>query len=125
MLNVDQLFDAFAAAAQFPDYFGRNWPAFDECLADLEWLPASTYIVILRNPQRLLEQEPAELATFWRIIGKVAAEWAEEVSLGEWWDRPGIPFHVVLDMSPNVILAQGKATLSVAGVEAEILNAQR
>jgi hypothetical protein len=122
MLNLDQLFDAFATAAQFPNYFGRNWAAFDECLADLEWLHASSYVFALRNPQRLLEQESAEVATFWRIISKVAAEWAEEINLGEWWDREGVPFHVVLDTPPGVVLSESVNTLVVAGVEAEVLR---
>lgn len=39
MLTEDQLFTEVSAALQFPYYFGENWPAFDECLADLEWLP--------------------------------------------------------------------------------------
>jgi hypothetical protein len=39
MQTVQQLFDEFAAALQFPWYFGENWAAFDECLTDLAWLP--------------------------------------------------------------------------------------
>jgi hypothetical protein len=123
MLDPEQLFDTFAAAAKFPTYFGRNWPAFDECLADLEWLPASGYVFILRNPQRLLAHEPSERAAFWRIMAKVAAEWAEPVNLGEWWDREGIPFHVVIEMSPDNAQAENGTMVSVIGVEAALLSA--
>src|SRR5947209_1850287 len=40
------LFDEFAAALQFPYYFGENWDAFDECLTDLSWLPGDAYILL-------------------------------------------------------------------------------
>jgi hypothetical protein len=33
------LFAEFSAALQFPRYFGWNWAAFEECVADLSWLP--------------------------------------------------------------------------------------
>jgi hypothetical protein len=32
------LFDELSAAFQFPYYFGDNWDALDECMADLSWL---------------------------------------------------------------------------------------
>jgi hypothetical protein len=97
----DALFDHVAEAAKFPEYFGRNWPAFDECLADLEWLPATCYAVILENPERLLENEPLSRPVFARLVQGVAAEWAEEVVTGEAWDRPSIPFHLVADLSDS------------------------
>jgi hypothetical protein len=121
MLNVGQLFDAFAETARFPDYFGRNWPAFDECLADLEWLPGSGYVFVLRNGHMLLDEEPVERVAFWRIIAKVAAEWSDPVNLGEWWDRAGVPFHVVLDLPENIVSAADQQQVSVGGVKAALL----
>jgi Barstar (barnase inhibitor) len=47
MRTVERLFDEMAAALQFPYYFGENWPAFAECLADMEWLPLAVGIVVL------------------------------------------------------------------------------
>ncbi|GAB2573351.1 barstar family protein [Kribbella endophytica] len=93
----DALFDQFAEAAKFPEYFGRNWSALDECLADLEWLPGTAYVVTLENPERLLEDEPLSRGAFERMIVGVAEEWAAVVAEGEYWDRPSIPFHLVLD----------------------------
>jgi hypothetical protein len=89
------LFEEFAQAARLPGYFGRNWAALDECLADLEWLPGSSYVVTLRNPGRLLESAPRERPLFVKVITKVALEWAEPVNDGEEWDRPSVPFHLV------------------------------
>ncbi len=33
------LVDSIAISLRFPDYFGQNWDAVDECLCDLSWLP--------------------------------------------------------------------------------------
>lgn len=94
--TVDALFDEFAEKLEFPDYFGRNWAAFDECIADLEWLPAGGYLLIIRNAAELLSRAPGNRRTLFEILVGAAAEWAEPVEQGEYWDRPGRVFAVVL-----------------------------
>ncbi len=45
-VNDDKdLFAVISNAMHFPDYFGHNWDALDECLGDMDWLPAN----VLRN----------------------------------------------------------------------------
>jgi hypothetical protein len=97
MRTVDDLFDEMAAALQFPDYFGENWPAFDECLSDLDWLPRAVGIVVLiDDPLAVLSDEPDDLPALIRAFVSAMETFAKPVTLGEWWDRPALPFHVVL-----------------------------
>lgn len=57
MKTVETLFDEFSAALQFPYYFGENWAAFNECIADLDWLPGKTYIIVITNSDQLFKEE--------------------------------------------------------------------
>ena len=51
MRSYDGLFDEFAAAMQFPWYFGYNGNAFDECIADLSWIdPGAGYALVINSP---------------------------------------------------------------------------
>ena len=97
MRTVTSLYDEFGAAMQFPYYFGENWPAFDECLSDLSWIPATRYVLIIVGAEDVLADEPrAELDVLRNVLVRAGEEWAEPVSKGEAWDRPPVPFHVVL-----------------------------
>jgi RNAse (barnase) inhibitor barstar len=76
MRTATDLFDEFAAAFQFPDYFGENWNAFDECLDDLEWLPATEYVLLLLEAGDALSHESEEeFSVFIRILHSVSQSW--------------------------------------------------
>lgn len=98
MRTVGGLFDEFAAALQFPLYFGENMDAFDECIANLETLPLGKgYVVVFTEPDQTLADAPAEeLQSLVNALDSANASWSQPVELGEWWDRPAVPFHVVL-----------------------------
>src|SRR5215831_6760717 len=57
MATVKDLFDECAAALQFPSYFGENWAAFHECMTDLSWLQATSYVLIITDASEFLVQE--------------------------------------------------------------------
>jgi RNAse (barnase) inhibitor barstar len=93
--TMQALFDEFAAALQFPYYFGENWDAFDECLTDLEWLPADAYVLLIENSTHLLETEPSDrLSTLFQILERAGREWGTPAT-GQ-FPRPAKSFHVVL-----------------------------
>ncbi|MBR0705334.1 barstar family protein [Bradyrhizobium liaoningense] len=39
------LLTAIATQLSFPDYFGGNWDALEECIRDLSWLPSGRVLV--------------------------------------------------------------------------------
>jgi hypothetical protein len=116
MRTLHGLFDEFAAALQFPLYFGENEDAFDECIAELETLPAGEgYVVTITEPDEVLT-DANSLALPWlaRSLASAAEAWSLPVDLGEWWDRPAIPFHVVL-AGPQDVLLRAERRWSSAG----------
>ena len=44
--HKQDLLKSYAEVFKFPDYFGFNWDALDECLADFDWLNGIKHIVI-------------------------------------------------------------------------------
>lgn len=89
-------FDEVAAACQFPYYFGENWDAFYDCLADLEWLRADGILLCLADAEHVLEDAKSEFATMVEVLGAAVREW-NEPALPK---RPR-PFHVVLQVQPG------------------------
>lgn len=89
------LFDEFQRALEFPDYFGHNWDALDECVCDLEWLPASSYRVVIESAPLLLDRDRAARPIFVSVMANAGKEWATTRRVGQ---SPGrsIPFNTVL-----------------------------
>ncbi len=116
MRSEQGVFDEIAAALQFPYCFGENWDALDECINDLSWLPGDAYVFFLLDAVKLLDSENLDqIKIFFRIFNNACKEWSCPIALGEPWDRPGKPFHIVLQTS----LADAaclKNRISAAGV---------
>jgi hypothetical protein len=119
MRTVTGLFDEVAAAMQFPPYFGENWAAFDECLADLSLPPRpqlkGLVLVILEAQEVLADEDAAEFATFIHTLVGAHESYSRPVSLGEAWDRPPIPFHVVFGCPAGSIDGLRMRMITVSG----------
>ncbi len=91
------LFAEFARALEFPDYFGHNWDALEECLADLEWMPAKGYILLLTDAVHVLPDDEAEYETFLEILRDAGEAWGSgQAGMGA---RQATPFHVLFAVS--------------------------
>jgi RNAse (barnase) inhibitor barstar len=91
------LFAEFARALGFPDYFGHNWDALEECLADLEWLPAKGYILLITDAAHVLPNDEEEYETFLEIIRDAGEAWGSgQAGMGS---RRATPFHVLFAVS--------------------------
>lgn len=98
MHTLDRVFDEFAAAFQFPYYFGENPAAFSECIGDLDNFPLGDgVVVVITEPDQVLQDETDfELSWLVGSLEMAAGVWGEPIVQGAWWDRPPVPFHVVL-----------------------------
>jgi hypothetical protein len=92
MRTTAGVYDEFAAAFQFPYYFGENKDAFDECLRDLDDFVGSAtgYVAVIRDSADLLAEDPAERDWFTAAIGDAS----------DYWSKKGIAFRVVLQGEP-------------------------
>jgi RNAse (barnase) inhibitor barstar len=95
IVSKQALFAALAKQLSFPDYFGENWDAFDECVRDLSWLPigqvvlthadiplvndvanARIYIAILRDAaHKLFNSEDHQLSVIFPAKFQAKIEW--------------------------------------------------
>src|SRR5918994_700810 len=47
-----------ARALKFPEWFGKNWDALNDCLTDLSWLQGNGWVIILENSRGFAERKP-------------------------------------------------------------------
>lgn len=69
--NKQQLLCDVAEQLRFPEYYGENWDAFEECLADI--LPNAGAEVVLLHGGIPTGMDRADLATYLRILSAVAS----------------------------------------------------
>ena len=89
----ESLFSEYARAFDFPEYFGGNWDAFEECLSDLEWIPASGYVTLIRHVEHVLPNHDEDYATCIEILQEVGEGWS--LSHHGRLHQPPLPFHTL------------------------------
>ena len=64
-----------AEVMRFPDYFGYNWDALEECITDLDWCPAARYILIYDYPEAFSKAEPDQWKIAYDILRSAVEYW--------------------------------------------------
>ncbi len=102
MSTLDDLHNEVGATLQFPWYYGENWAAFDECITDLDWLPADSYLLIVTNAEEVLVKESdREFAVLIETLERAASEWAGQAAASDEAPRSSKPFHVIFQCTEN------------------------
>ena len=74
----EQLLNHAATALRFPDEFGHNWDALEECLTDLEWVDADGYLIYYDHIDGLLAAHPDQFETLVEILRDAVASWKSD-----------------------------------------------
>lgn len=93
--TVPDFFDEIAAALQFPYYFGENWNAFAECIADLDWIEGDAYLLMVSDASLLLsEADTEDFSILMQTLSRANEEWLTPNQYIP-RNRPSTSFHVV------------------------------
>jgi hypothetical protein len=71
-----------AAALGFPQWFGENWDALEDCLVDLSWCAAEGHVLVFEGFQVMSEEDVGLLID---VL----------ISAAEFWAEQGRPFFAV------------------------------
>jgi RNAse (barnase) inhibitor barstar len=96
--TYEALHNEVAAALQFPNYYGENWNAMDECITDLEWMPADWYLIHVSAIEDVLPGDEESFSIFLRILLDAGKGWAnpEMRGLANTEEAVKKPFNVII-----------------------------
>ena len=92
-LDKDEMLQAIGTAMAFPEWFGYNWDALLDSLADLGWRPAEGYVVILEHCDGIHGRAEADFVQTLQVFENAANEWREQ----------GVAFWCFVDMQSDGI----------------------
>lgn len=76
--SAQGLLEACAAAFGFPDWFGMNFDALDECLADLDLAGTRGLLVVWSGWGELAEADPEAMAVALDVFRTAAYGWSDD-----------------------------------------------
>jgi barstar (barnase inhibitor) len=72
LADKNALLSWYAETLQFPEYFGANWDAFDECLRDLSWVKERRLVLYHRGVP--LEESPENQKIYIDVLAEVVRD---------------------------------------------------
>ncbi|MGA7934112.1 MAG: barstar family protein [Kovacikia sp.] len=76
--NKSEFLQECARAMNFPSYFGNNWDAFEECLADPTIALGTKSILLFHHPDKFAENEPSQWSIAVHILQTMVEYWREK-----------------------------------------------
>ncbi|MDX2220213.1 MAG: barstar family protein [Burkholderiales bacterium] len=88
----EQFLNHAAIVMHFPDYFGNNWDAFEECITDFEWLDAEGFVIHFDHTDNFAAHHESQLETVVELFQDAV----------DYWKGEGKPMLVLLSGSEPV-----------------------
>ena len=90
--TIDDFFKEISASLRFPSYFGWNFPAFVECMEDLDdWHCFSSILVVMEDFSQMFKGN--EYEETWKSILK-----RELADIQKYWQENNIEFRYILNL---------------------------
>jgi len=74
--SKEALLERFAAALAFPDWFGGNWDALEDCLGDLSWRADAGRLLVIEGFEQLQARAHDDFHVLLDVLADVARDWA-------------------------------------------------
>lgn len=98
----EALLERFAVALAFPDWFGGNWDALEDCLDDLSWRADTRRLLEIEGFEALQAAARDDFRVLLDLLADVAAHWSAQgrvfcvifidperrLALARWGDAP-------------------------------------
>jgi RNAse (barnase) inhibitor barstar len=91
--DKDEMLADIGKTLKFPDWFGHNFDALADCLADMTWQPAEGYLVLLEHCDGIHGKAEGDFVTTLQTFEQAANEWREQ----------GIAFWCLVEMQADGI----------------------
>jgi len=75
--DKEQLLEQLASALAFPQWFGRNWDALEDCLGDLAWRAGDDHVLLIEGFEHLRARRPDDFGVLLDILASSAQFWLE------------------------------------------------
>jgi len=74
----DALLERFAAALAFPDWFGGNWDALEDCLGDLSWRAETAHLLVIEGFEALQTAARDDFRVLLDLLADIADDWSAQ-----------------------------------------------
>jgi RNAse (barnase) inhibitor barstar len=74
----EQFLNHASLAMHFPEHFGNNWDAFEDCLTDLSWVDEEGYVIFYDHFGSFAEHAPSQFETALEVFKSAVESWREQ-----------------------------------------------
>ncbi len=77
--SKEAFFNEFSRKLKFPEYFGKNWDGFYDCITDLSWIKSQGgYLIIYENPFNFQSKNIEDWKTASGILLEAVDYWKQQ-----------------------------------------------
>ena len=74
--ETSEVLARFQEELEFPDWFGGNWDALNDCLTDFSWRKAVGYLLVVEKPGEFRAAGDDDFDTLISILSDASASWS-------------------------------------------------